>query len=234
MATLPQTQSRRRTEDFTVGWICALHVELTAAEAMLDERYDGPSDTAHYTLGCIGHHNVVIGCLPAGQMGTTSAAVVATEMQAKFPALRFGLIVGIGAGVPSSDVDIRLGDVVISQPSGRNGGVVQYDYGKTLTGGAQQPTGFLNAPPSILLIAVARLRSSREAGISNILKHLSSLSGETEFTSGNTGPDLLFLASYNHIEGSTCDRCNADMAVSRPQRQLGQLVVHYGTVASGN
>ena len=66
-------------KDYTVGWICALaETELAAAEAMLDEIHDdldseiGDSDL--YSLGRIGHHNVVIACLPARTYGTVSAA----------------------------------------------------------------------------------------------------------------------------------------------------------------
>jgi len=68
-------------EDYTVGWVCALPIELTAAQEMLDEEHDDlpqDSDDANiYTLGRIGEHNVVIACLPAGQTGTNSAAAIA-------------------------------------------------------------------------------------------------------------------------------------------------------------
>jgi hypothetical protein len=35
--------------------------------------------------------------------------------------------------VPTSKNDMRLGDVVVSRPDGRYGGVVQYDFGKSLS-----------------------------------------------------------------------------------------------------
>src|SRR6266480_7994565 len=107
-----------RAEDFTVAWICALPVELTAAAAVLNDEYEDSDETAQYKLGRIGRHNVVIVCLPAGQIGTVSAAAVAAELPYKFPAVKIGLMVGIGGGVPSLEADIRLGDVVISQPQG--------------------------------------------------------------------------------------------------------------------
>ena len=49
---------RLRIEDYTVGWICALPIELAAAAQMLDEEHqdlpqDG-NDTNLYTLGRIG------------------------------------------------------------------------------------------------------------------------------------------------------------------------------------
>lgn len=70
-------------------------------------------------------------CLPYGLTGTTPAATVAIQMRSAFPSIRFGLMVGIGGGVPSASIDIRLGDVVVSQPHMSHGGVVQYDFGKT-------------------------------------------------------------------------------------------------------
>lgn len=51
--------------------------------------------------------------------------------------LRFGLLVGIGGGIPNlkRGIDIRLGDMVVSQPTGTTGGVVQYDKGKSRAAG---------------------------------------------------------------------------------------------------
>jgi nucleoside phosphorylase len=110
-----------RREQYTVGWICALPTELMAAQAMLDEKYpDLPStnvrDSNVYTLGRVYNHKVVIALLPTGVYGTTSAATTAKEMLFSFPNIRFGLLVGIGGGIPSDANDIRLGDVVVSKP----------------------------------------------------------------------------------------------------------------------
>jgi hypothetical protein len=67
-----------RRDDYTVGWVCALSVELAAAQEMLDEEHDTPSSAAHntniYTCRRVGEHNVVIACLPGGKTGTNSAA----------------------------------------------------------------------------------------------------------------------------------------------------------------
>jgi hypothetical protein len=56
-----------------------------------------------------------------------------------FHAIRFGLTVGIGGGAPdlNNGVDIRLGDVVVSQPDGTHDGVVQYDLRKNLGNGPE-------------------------------------------------------------------------------------------------
>ena len=109
---------RLSREDYTVGWVCALPIELTAAQEMLDEEHDDlpqdNDDANTYTFGRIGGHDVVIACLPAGLTSTNSAAVVAMQMKSTFRAIRFGLVVGIRGGVPSPETDIRLRDVVVS------------------------------------------------------------------------------------------------------------------------
>jgi hypothetical protein len=52
-----------------------------------------------------------------------------------FGSIKFGMMIGIGGGVPSAKHDIRLGDVVVGKPRGTSGGVVQYDFGKTTKDG---------------------------------------------------------------------------------------------------
>ncbi|KAI9037125.1 uncharacterized protein KD926_000842 [Aspergillus affinis] len=102
--------------DYMIAWICALPLEMAAAKVMLDETHpplhQPKSDSNAYTLGSISGHNIVVACLPSGIYGITSAAVVLANMLPTFPSLRFGLMVGIGGGVPSETNDIRLGDIV--------------------------------------------------------------------------------------------------------------------------
>jgi nucleoside phosphorylase len=121
--------------DYTMAWICALPLEAAATTVMLNETHPKLSqpvvDDNVYILGEIAGHNIVIVCLPSGVYGTTSAATVAAQMRLTFPSVRFGLMVRIGGGVPSTRNDIRLGDIVVSKPTGALGGVMQYDYGKT-------------------------------------------------------------------------------------------------------
>jgi nucleoside phosphorylase len=116
----------RTHDDYTVGWVCSLPKEQTAATALLDERHvdlpKPPNDHNTYTLGSVGGHNVVIVCLPKGRIGTNSAAVSVTQMVDTFPSIKIGLMVGIGGGVPSK---VKLGDVVVSTPAGPYPGVVQ-------------------------------------------------------------------------------------------------------------
>lgn len=224
-------------EDYTVGWICALPVELAAASELLDEEHgdisQGLDDSNSYTLGCIGNHNVVVTCLPAGQIGTNPAATVATQMRLKFKSIRFGLMVGIGGGVPSPENDVRLGDVVISQPQSQHGGVVQYDMGLTEIEGFLR-TGFLNTPPALLLGALAKFRANQMRGKSKCSEYLSKLTRLPNFTSPGKGSDVLYNASYTHKGGPTCDHCDRNEAVRREVREASDVVFHYGTIASGN
>ena len=231
-------QNCLRTQDYTVGWICALPIELAAATEMLDEEHQNLphniNDTNLYTLGRISEHNVVIACLPAGQIGTNTAATVASQMRSKFASIRFGLMVGIGGGVPSDKSDIRLGDVVISQPHMQHGGVVQYDFGKTGVSRHFTRTGFLNSPPTILLTALSKLQANHLRSKSNLSVYLSTVSHLPNFAYDNIRPDILFKSTYNHVEGPACDRCSKDKLVQRNSRGSQEIVIHYGTIASGN
>src|SRR5271156_3699301 len=148
--------------DYQIGWISVLHMEMAAAIAMFDERHGNlpkpMADPNTYSLGRISGHNVVLACLPAGQTGTTPAASVAAHMIRTFPSVHVGFLVGIGGGAPTKPYAIRLGDVVVSKPSSGHGGVMQYDFGKMKTGG-MEPRGSLNAPPPFLGTAVTALQA---------------------------------------------------------------------------
>jgi len=232
--TLQLRGGRIRREDYHVGWVCALSVELAAAQEMLEEEHqDFVDDNNIYTLGRIGEHNVVIACLPEGQTGITSAAVVAIRMQSTFTSIRFGLLVGIGGGVPSKGEDIRLGDVVIGVPHKLHSGVVQYDFGKATPSGFER-TGALNSPPTVLLNAVAKVRANHFRGRSKLLEFASKLNSLPTFARENAGHDTLFKADYNHVGGDTCDQCDGMKVVERRSRSTQEIMVHYGTIASGN
>lgn len=228
--------------DYKVGWICALPFESAAAEVMLDEQHpDLPldsHDSALYTLGRIGSHNVVIACLPAGRPGTSAATAVAKGMLEKFRSIRFGFMVGIGGGVPSSRDDIRLGDVVVSSPHMDHGGVVQYDFGKAAQGGVFRRTGSLNSPPKLLLNVVNRVRTNHERGRRTHPTHMARYAEENmeEYTLPHNERDILFKASYPHTGDFDCINCDPDQTIKRRERNTKNttIKIHYGTIASGN
>ena len=250
MTTNPPTHN-----DYTVGWVCALPKEQTAATAMLDQKHDNlpkpPNDPNTYTLGSIGKHNIVIACLPKGKVGTNPAATVAAWMISSFPSIKFGLMVGIGGGIPPK---VRLGDVVVSTPVGQFPGVVQWDFGKATQGGNFERTGSLNNPPNALLTALTKLETEHELNGSQIPEYLDELKQKwpklaAKYLRSESLEDVLFRAGYGHVsentsdytaipdydngeeEGENCRFCDRTQVVKRKPRDMR---VHYGLVASGN
>jgi hypothetical protein len=105
---------------------------------MLDEEHERlpqlVTDHNVYTLGSIAGHNVVIAGLY--QPGNSPAAIVVTQMRMTFPNLWFGMLIGIGGGVPvkTDNGMIRLSDIVVSKPAGGHSDAMQYDHGKAKVG----------------------------------------------------------------------------------------------------
>ncbi|KAL6801754.1 ankyrin repeat-containing domain protein [Trichoderma sp. SZMC 28012] len=209
--------------DYSVGWICALSEERTAATAMLDERHDSlpisnPSDTNSYTLGAIGKHNVVVVCLPEGEIGTNSAASVIMQLVTTFPSIKFGLLVGIGGGIPPR---VRLGDIVVSTPVGEYPGVVQWDLGKA-TKTSFVRTGSLDRPPKALLSALTMMKTNHEMEghkISQLLEELA-----------RKWPRLASKYTWNdRLKDTAFEEENTD-----DKRSPNDPRIHYGLIASGN
>ncbi|KAL7784054.1 purine and uridine phosphorylase [Trichoderma ceciliae] len=226
-------------QNYTVGWICALHTEYVAAQTFLDEKHEGPSyispqDNNSYTLGRVGQHNVVIAVLPDGEYGLSSAACVARDMLHSFPNIRVGLMVGIGGGAPSLKHDIRLGDVVVGVPNNGKGGVVQYDFGKAIQGQEFQETGFLNQPPTLLRTAVSGLMAQHDIK-GNQLREAKGYS-RPEATA-----DRLYRSQVIHPLNSetvcavACSD-NPSNLIKRPERDEDDddPAIHYSLIASAN
>jgi nucleoside phosphorylase len=233
---------RRLTHgDYTVACICPMGVELAPVEAMLDEIHENlPTgrDTNSYTLGRIGAHNVVIAVMP--EIGNNNAATVATQLLNDFTSIRFGLLVGIGGGIPDNgENNIRLGDVVVSKPTKTSGGVVQFDRGKIHPNGQFEQTRTLNKPPKVLMANVQRLEARHRREGNQISKYLSEMlekfpNMEEEYLYPGIEHDQLFEATYNHEGGKTCQRCNQSKVVERAPRKNLAPRIHYGTIGSAN
>ncbi|KAL2803369.1 hypothetical protein BJX63DRAFT_440189 [Aspergillus granulosus] len=207
--------------DYTIAWICALPLEMAAARVMLDKTHNLPpkpsADPNAYEVGELNGHYIVIAGLPAGVYGTVSAATVVSRMRLTFPRLQYGLMVGIGGGVPDKDHDIRLGDVVVSKPVGKYSGVVQYDYGKAVQGGVLEPTGTLNKPPQAFLTHMGQLEAKQM----------------TEGRELHT--DCLFHSSCHHpARENTCGKCDKEQLIKRQPRATRTPYIHYGLIASGD
>lgn len=223
--------------DYTIGWICALPIEYAAAQEMLDEKHPCPAlphNFIVYTVGRIGVQNVVLGCLPPGQMGTVPATAVVTHMKRMFPSVKCALMVGIGGGVPSRYADIRLGDIVVSHPANGHNGVVQYDCSRVTPRGFHW-TGTLASPSDTLLRALATLRYNQSQGRNNLMPHLSKLGRISMFNRPHAESDVLFEADYHHPRREVdCVSCVPAKQIRRAPRTNASPKAHYGTIASGN
>ncbi|KAK2045675.1 ankyrin repeat protein [Colletotrichum somersetense] len=239
-------------DDYTVGWICAITTEFVAAQTFLDEKHDkparvAPQDSNNYALGSISGHNVVIAVLPQGEYGTNSAAVVAIHMLHSFPNVRVGLMVGIGGGAPTRKHDIRLGDIVVSCPRNGKGGVLQYDFGKTIQSQGFKQSGFLNQPLQVLRAAVAGLEAMYEIDGHQLNEHVESVLQNKprlrkKYSRPQPSSDRLYKSNIVHPQ-DTDDGCSQvcgndpSALVLRRQRngdEENDPAIHYGLVASGN
>jgi nucleoside phosphorylase len=193
----------------------------------------------------LGEHNVVIAVLPDGEYGISSAASVARDMLHSFPNIRIGLMVGIGGGAPSQKHDIRLGDVVVSASRDGNGGVLQYDFGKTIHGLSFWSTAFLNQPPTVLRTAVSGLKAlyerkghEFEGPIDNILEKNKKM--KRKYGRPDPDSDRLYQSHVLHpLHNECCARsCSDDLSklIIRPERTEDEdnPAIHYGLIASAN
>jgi nucleoside phosphorylase/tetratricopeptide (TPR) repeat protein len=211
---------------------------------MLDKTHARPpriTDPNAYEFGELNSHRLVIAYLPDGVYGTVSAATVISRMRLTFPRLQFGLMVGIGGGVPSGSHDMRLGDIVVSKPGKRHGGVIQYDYGQAVQGGQFEQTGVLNQPPRALLTHLTRLESKHITGAEDDILGLvnAALEQNPSMREGFSAPgqhtDLLFHSSYQHVDKEQdCESCDKERLVNRQPRGTKAPYIHYGLIASGN
>lgn len=226
-------------ESITIAIFCALAYEAVAVRYTLDEEYScrlervGPKKYV-YSFGRIDEHNVVIARPP--DMGTVNAAHCATAVSQHFPNIRLALMVGIGAGLPSPKHDVRLGDLVISNPRDGFSGVVQYDFVKR----EQEKDvlkGCLNKPPRILISADGKLQEDEMMERHPLRGALRKLTNIPMFKRPIT-EDILYDENFHHVKkGSSCSECDASsakMVVHRPQRPHNSPTVHRGLILSGD
>jgi nucleoside phosphorylase len=240
--------------EYTIGWICALVTEYIAAQEFLDvehPRPDGeensPGDENNYAHGSIGGHNVVIAVLPKGDYGSSSTSTVVTNLVRSYPNARVGLMVGIGGGAPTSDQDIRLGDVVVSEPGGAKTGAFQYDFGKHIQGEEYKPTRILNKPPAILRTALSGLQARYQRKGHKLGESINAVLDKNRRLRKSHGrpdasTDILFKSDALHSQhcwGQSCAQTAADntgqivIRVPRDEEEE-DIKLHYGTVATAN
>lgn len=190
-----------------------------------------------YTLGHIGHHNIVILLSPFKSGGLSSAATMMTH---SFGRIRFCLLVGVGGGVPTQGADVRLGDVVVGSSGAISGGVALYAFDDSLLTARLQAVGTTVKSYSTLLTALSSLQASHMIEGSRLPEHLSgmaarypALAWESRYPGQNH--DELFEAQCEHNDPQrSCDHCDRSQLVTRPPRARRDPVIHYGLIASSN
>ncbi|KLJ12312.1 hypothetical protein EMPG_12626 [Blastomyces silverae] len=247
-APVSKRKLRLRHGDYTVAWICPLPVEQTAALEMLDEEHERISqpqnDSNAYHLGSIDGYNVVIAGLSTP--GCSFAANVVAQMKMSFQNVKFGLLVGIGGGVPVSTDwgTVRLGDVVVGDQSNGFSGTTQYGRGKAEVSGFKC-TSSIPPPPPVLLAAVKALESQRdrerEDSVWKDIQRIDTTKrGLVKYKYPGRDQDHLFKPTYIHLDSTrTCDECGCDPSerVKRPEENEGDteyVKVHRGNIASGD
>lgn len=231
-------------DDYTVGWVCALQVEVAAAKAALDNIHtESTADPTlegdnSYILGSLDGHNVVLTYPTSGVYGATSVVSVVKQLHASFKHVRFSLVVGIGGGVPSTKEDIRLGDVVVSKPTAGRPGHVQYETGEEYEGGRVLNAKAIDRPSTLLLTAAGKAETAKIFDESRIPTYISEIVRKDPVTFAYPGPeqDILFDSDYDHTssepEAQDCNHCDPDRILHRAPRETQNPVVHYGLVAS--
>lgn len=244
------TASPRTYGDYRIGWICAIEPEMVAARAMMDTLHPtklpkATGDTNNYLYGQIGPHNIVIASLPSGTYGVGVASRVATNMLRTFHNLDIRLMVGIGGGVPVKHgrdaVDIRLGDVVISEPNATSPGIVQYTLVKTIQGQLwPSRTGTLDKPPEEIRTAVANLKGRHAFETNPLAGILADVKTrhpdlDSKYSYQGQDRDVLFESQYKHrAQRDTCGDCDRSLMIKRSSRISTSPRIHYGTIGSGD
>lgn len=247
---------------FRIAIICALVFEAEAVEALFDETYDKfgktygkrRGDANSYINGRIGKNNVVLCYMPG--MGNGSAASVASSLQVSYTEVQLALIVGIcgGAPNPSTDQDIFLGDVIISNA------LVEYDFGRQYPGGFKRKSDALRRPNREIRTLLAALSTSR-ARVKfqdRMLHHLHKIQQQGTSWQHPGSADVVFEASYHHKHydctagcccldseltvdiceealEKNCDNLGCDEnRISRRRDKTGKASIHIGKVATAD
>ncbi|OAL38924.1 hypothetical protein AYO20_01675 [Fonsecaea nubica] len=220
-------------EDYSVAWICSSETEMDIAQGLLDEQHEllatHPLDSNYYALGRVGSHNVAIIRISVRVHGLISTSLKVEEMLLTYPSLKVWLVLGTGSGFPSTEHDIRLGDILVQVPSQH----------QEASDPSEETTikGQFAQPPKELLLAVEVLQA-KNTKHDSLYRHISSLSRnyrelDSHIHYINFSDDYLFHFTSIHVENARdCHSCDLGQLVSRPPRDEAGTVIHYGRIAS--
>ncbi|KAK6343489.1 hypothetical protein TWF730_011079 [Orbilia blumenaviensis] len=228
--------------EYRVGIICALPKEFFAVRALFDNEHGdeclkslctaGDAYVNNYALGCFFEHKVVAVCLSSGGYGLSAASTVYTNLSRSFRELKLCLLVGIGGGVPSKN--IRLGDVVVSHPTGNYPGVIQYDFGQEF-GTEFKIKGTLERPPDFILGAISKLKSNPNKSPQPLQAYLKAIE-EKDQEYGHPGreKDHLFIRNHSSRGNSSIPRYHQYRTTQNFPHIEDDPRIHYGLIGSAN
>jgi nucleoside phosphorylase len=120
------------------------------------------------------------------------------------------------------------------------GGVLQYDFGKTVKNGKFNQIGCLNKPPTVLMTGVSKLQALHLRKGSAIGEHVNSMlesnpAMQQDFSYRNPEDDRLFREDYEHMgNDKNCKNCDEERLIQRKPRTTNVPVIHYGLIGSAN
>ncbi|KAF4333667.1 ankyrin repeat [Fusarium beomiforme] len=234
-------------DDYIVGWVCALPLVATAAEAMLDSVHpDAPSDLdmtgdIKFVFGRLNGYDVVLAHPSPGNQGTGSAVETVEQVRVAFRSIRFILLIGLGGGVPYTKENISLGDVVVGRPGPGRSGLVPYEGGKVHwnddDAGNGRSEGLFEKPSSTLLTATRKVEMNSILGSSHMRTYMNTIMNkhpttfappelERNNTVGGQGGDGDAKSLDGRSERNRRRTCTWQASADRLPK------VHYGLVAS--
>lgn len=92
---------------------------------------------------------------------------------------------------------------LVHKPTGQSGGMIQYDFGKTVQEGQFKQIGSLNRPPDVLLTALANLQSKHMMEGYGLAQYLSEMLGRhlkmaAQFARPDIQYNLLYDVEYDY------------------------------------
>ncbi|KAE8334284.1 nucleoside phosphorylase domain-containing protein [Aspergillus arachidicola] len=165
---------------------------------------------------------MVIACLPAATAGKVSAATVAKDMIRCFPAVRFGLMLGIGGGAPYFG----------AQRNSNSRGVHAEDE---YSDNSENDTEDIR---DVRLGDVVISLHSKSSDAVRLLELVSEHPGNaTKFQYPGSRKDCLFKSTIIHTEGKrSCKNCRGpqDSNLVRRKDRPDSPRLHYGTIGSAD
>ena len=194
-----------------------------------------------YDYGRIGKYNVVIACLSPGETGNIATAQMIGPLKEHFENIETFVLVGIAGGVPRNPTNtyekhVRLGDVVVRQPSGPHSGVVNPTIGKHGPGGFEMRNSMDKAHPALRQACGALI--SELALTPDIVKPHQEKLVKKPLLSRPEATDVLFSADYEHQQcddlENPCRNCVESRQVRRPDGGSVNFECHFGSVISSD